>query len=88
MAHDDKLIRDLAKKADIVRRNVFTIFNSSQMGHAGGTMSLVDIVTALYFHHLKFDPENCDWPERYAVYLLLLPLTAPGSCRPVVYTRH
>ena len=27
-------------------------------------MSLVEIVTALYFHHLKLDPNNCDWPER------------------------
>ncbi len=64
MAHDEELIKDLEQKADIVRRNVFTIFDASQMGHAGGTMSLVEIVTALYFHHLKFDPKNCDWPER------------------------
>ncbi|MCK4273915.1 MAG: transketolase [Dehalococcoidales bacterium] len=64
MAHDEKLISELEEKADIVRRNIFTIFDASQMGHAGGTMSLVEIVTALYFHHLKIDPKNCDWPER------------------------
>lgn len=69
MAHDEKLIKDLEAKADIVRRNIFTIFDASQMGHAGGTMSLVEIVTALYFHHLKFDPRNCDWPERDRVVL-------------------
>jgi len=69
MAHDEELIKDLEAKADIVRRNVFTIFDASQMGHAGGTMSLVEIVTALYFHHLKFDPKNCDWPERDRVVL-------------------
>jgi transketolase len=34
------------------------------MGHCGGTMSLVEIVTALYFHHLKLDPNDCDWSER------------------------
>jgi transketolase len=39
------------------------------MGHSGGTMSLVEIVTALYFHHLKLDPNNCDWPERDRVVL-------------------
>jgi transketolase len=69
MAHDDRLIKDLEEKADALRRDVFTIFSSTQMGHAGGTMSLIDIVTALYFHHIKFDPKNCDWPERDRVVL-------------------
>lgn len=64
MAYDDALIRRLEEKTDIVRKNVFTIFENSQMGHAGGTMSLVEIVTVLYYHHLKFDPKNCDWEER------------------------
>jgi len=32
-------------------------------------MSLVEIVTALYFHHLKIDPNNCDWTERDKVVL-------------------
>jgi transketolase len=32
-------------------------------------MSAVDIVTALYFHHLKLDRKNCDWPERDRVVL-------------------
>jgi transketolase len=32
-------------------------------------MSLIDIVTALYFHHIKFDPKNFDWPERDRVVL-------------------
>ena len=64
MAHSEELIRELEKKADVVRKNVLTIFESSQLGHVGGTMSVVDIVTALYFHHMKIDPKNCDWPER------------------------
>jgi transketolase len=79
MAHDEKLIKDLEAKADIVRRNVFTIFDASQMGHAGGTMSLVEIVTALYFHHLKFDYKNCDWSERDRVVL------SKAHCCEVIY---
>lgn len=69
MAHSEKLISDLEEKANIVRRNIFTIFDASQMGHPGGTMSLVEIITALYFHHLKFDPFSCDWAERDRVVL-------------------
>lgn len=64
MAHSEELIRELEKKADVVRRNVLTIFENSLLGHVGGTMSVVDIVSALYFHHMKIDPKNCDWPER------------------------
>ena len=69
MAHSEELIRELEKKADIVRKNIITIFEASTIGHVGGTMSVVDIVTALYFHHLKLDPSNCDWPERDRVVL-------------------
>jgi transketolase len=64
MEHTDELIRDIEKKTDNVRRNVLSIFESSEAGHAGGTLSLLEIASALYFHHLKFDPANCDWAER------------------------
>jgi transketolase len=64
MAHDEKLIKDLEKQANRLRNNCFTIFGSTQMGHGGGTMSIIELITALYFHHMKFDPKNTDWPER------------------------
>ncbi|OGN95561.1 MAG: hypothetical protein A2Y89_02145 [Chloroflexi bacterium RBG_13_51_18] len=64
MAHDEKLIKGLEKKANQLRRNCFDIFGSTQMGHGGGTMSIIELITALYFHHMKFDPKNTDWPER------------------------
>ena len=69
MAHSEELIQDLEAKADIIRRNVFTIFEGTLMGHPGGTMSIVELITALYFHHLNIDPKNCDWPERDRVVL-------------------
>ena len=64
MAHDEKLIKDLEKKANLLRNNCFDIFGSTQMGHGGGTMSIIELITSLYFHHMKFDPKNTDWPER------------------------
>jgi transketolase len=69
MGYSEELIKKLEDKADIARRNIFTIFENSQMGHAGGTMSLIDIVIALYYGHIKFDPKNPDWPERDRVVL-------------------
>jgi transketolase len=64
MAHDEKLIKDLERKANLLRKDCFTIFGSTQMGHCGGTMSIIELITSLYFHHMKFDPKNTDWPER------------------------
>ncbi|HSW59142.1 MAG TPA: transketolase, partial [Dehalococcoidales bacterium] len=69
MVHDDKLIKDLVKKSNTIRHYCFDIFSTPQQGHVGGTMSLIDMVTALYFHHIKFDPKNLDWPERDRVVL-------------------
>jgi transketolase len=67
--HDDKMILELQEKADALRRDCFDLFSGYKQGHVGGTMSLIDIVTALYFHHIKFDPKNFDWPERDRVVL-------------------
>ena len=64
MTHSEKLITELEEKANVVRKNILTIFEGPQCGHVGGTMSIVEIVTALYFHHMKLDPKDWDWPER------------------------
>lgn len=69
MEHNDKLIQELEQKVNIVRHNIFRIFESSLGGHCGGTMSVVEIVSALYFHHLKLQPGNYDWQERDRVVL-------------------
>jgi len=59
-----ELIKKLEEKGNEVRRNIFTIFEGTGGGHVGGTMSIVDLITVLYFHHMKLDPKNWDWPER------------------------
>ncbi|MHB0979919.1 MAG: transketolase [Thermoleophilia bacterium] len=64
MSHDDVLVASLEAKSNKLRNHCFTQFCTFEQGHAGGTMSIVDVVTALYLHHIKFDPENPDWPER------------------------
>jgi transketolase len=33
-------------------------------GHPGGSLSMAEIVTALYFHVLRHDPQRPDWPDR------------------------
>ncbi len=64
MAHDDALVHELEAKAKILANDCLTQFCTFSQGHVGGTMSVLEIITALYFHHLKFDPKNPDWAER------------------------
>jgi transketolase len=58
------LIRKLEEKRKKIIENTLTIFEGSGGGHIGGSMSIIDLITALYFHHMKVNPDNSDWPER------------------------
>jgi transketolase len=46
------------------RQKILRMLRASGRGHMGGAMSCMDIVTALYFHTMCFDPRNPMWPER------------------------
>jgi transketolase len=46
------------------RKNVLRLMKASRMGHIGGALSAIDIITALYFKIMRVDPHNPDWPQR------------------------
>ncbi|MDR0285167.1 MAG: transketolase [Propionibacteriaceae bacterium] len=46
------------------RQNVIRLVRASGAGHLGGALSCLDIVTALYFHTLHYDPTNPALPDR------------------------
>src|SRR3989441_10643353 len=60
----EELIATLKKKAVTLRKHIIRMTHNAQSGHPGGSMSAADIVTALYFHVLRVDPENPTWPDR------------------------
>jgi transketolase len=62
--HPDPLIRDLSARAQQFRIQVLKMVYNVQTGHLGGAFSVAEILTALYFHHLRIDPARPDWPER------------------------
>lgn len=64
MAHSEQLIAELEDMRVRLLKHCLSEFSHASQGHAGGTLSALDLVTALYFHHLKFDANNPDWPER------------------------
>ena len=65
----DKVIEDLRAKALRCRRDILTMLRGSGVGHAGPSLSVVEICVALYFHHAKLDPKNPDWDERDRIVL-------------------
>lgn len=62
--HSEELIRDLSAKAQEFRLQVLDMVHDAQTGHLGGAFSAAEILVALYFHHMRIDPQRPDWPER------------------------
>jgi len=61
---DDKQILKLEKKCKGIRRMIVEMLAEAGGGHYGGSLSCVEILTALYFHTLKIDPKNPTWVDR------------------------
>jgi transketolase len=59
----DKKI-ELEKIAVQNRKNILRLMKAGRMGHIGGALSAIDIMTALYFEIMRVDPQNPDWPQR------------------------
>ena len=60
----EEKILELKKTAHFTRQQIVKILGEAGGGHYGGSLSVVEILVALYFHILKVDPQNPLWPER------------------------
>ncbi|MHB9038003.1 MAG: transketolase [Armatimonadota bacterium] len=56
--------RELEQVAQEIRRLIIKTLHKSGAGHPGGSLSLAEILSALYFHVMKVDPQRPDWMER------------------------
>ncbi|HTP66996.1 MAG TPA: transketolase [Geobacteraceae bacterium] len=59
-----KTIADLEETARKLRVSIIRTLHKSQSGHTGGSLSAIDMITALYFCRMRHDPANPAWPER------------------------
>jgi transketolase len=60
-------LRDLAALAAAIREETVQLLadiGHEHRGHPGAALSIVDIVTALYFEVMSIDPSRPDWPDR------------------------
>lgn len=58
------LITDLKLQAEKSRRRLIEIIYNARAGHTGGDLSILNVMTALYFHILNVDKDNLDNPDR------------------------
>ena len=63
MATVDDIAR-LRRKAAEMRRHIIAMMGPGKAHHFGGSLSAADVVTALYFYKMRYDPGNPRWPER------------------------
>jgi len=62
--HSESLITELEDMARDLRIEALTMIHRRKAGHPGGSLSAAEIMAALFFHKLRFDPSKLDWPER------------------------
>jgi transketolase len=57
-------IAKVERAARQLRWDIVEMIGPNVRGHFGGSLSLADIVAALYFSKMRHDPKNPKWPER------------------------
>jgi len=57
-------IKDLEKKTYEIRESVIRMLANANAWHAGSNLSIVDILTVLYFSFMRHDPKNPEWKDR------------------------
>ena len=72
-------IEELKNKAREIRRDIIEEVYSAQSGHPGGSLSIADIMTVLYFNELNIDEKNPKLEDRDRLIL------SKGHCSPALY---
>ena len=80
MAVSDDKIRELKDRARRMRIDILKMLHGCGSGHTGGSLSSTDIMAALYFSKMKYDPKRPDWEGRDHFIL------SKGHAAPVLYT--
>jgi len=55
---------NLESKCKEIRREILKMLALAGSGHTGGSLSLVEIMVALYYSHMNHDPKKPAWPDR------------------------
>jgi transketolase len=62
--HDEEFIRKLDLTAVKIRKHIIEMLYRAKSGHPGGSLSAVEAIVTLYFHHMKHNPKKPKDPNR------------------------
>jgi transketolase len=62
--HKEEFIRKLELTAVKIRKHVIKMLYRAKSGHPGGSLSAVEAIVTLYFHHMRHNPKNPLDPNR------------------------
>ena len=79
MVIDKTTVTRLRWKCLDIRRDIIEMIYVAGSGHPGGSLSAVEILTALYFQVMRIRPEEPDWLERDRFIL------SKGHAAPAIY---
>ena len=74
---NESRIRELKNIANDIRIGIIDATHAAKSGHPGGSLSIADILTYLYFEHMNIDPKNPKMENRDR-FVLSKGHTAPG----------
>ena len=69
-------IKELEKKSNEVRKGIIEAVYNGKSGHPGGSLSIADIITVLYFNEMNINPEKPNDESRDRLVL------SKGHCAP------
>ncbi len=75
-----KKIQELEELAKKVRHGILEEVYFASSGHPGGSLSVADILTVLYFYEMNIKPEQPNWEDRDRLVL------SKGHCVPALYS--
>ena len=73
-------VQEMETVAKKLRRHIVSMTGKAGSGHPGGSLSAVEIITALYFNLLRYNPEDPNWADRDRFIL------SKGHAAPVLYS--
>ncbi len=73
-------LKNLQNKANNIRKSIIEMVYSAASGHPGGSLSIADILTVLYFKELNIDVNNIKDENRDRLVL------SKGHCSPALYS--
>ena len=73
-------VNELKKMANNIRKGIIEAVYANKSGHPGGSLSVADIMTVLYFNEMNIDEKNPKWEDRDRLVL------SKGHCSPALYS--